>query len=569
MPGFNLSIGSYYFSQTAISDNLRYNKISGKGFSLQQFTIKKFENDKLFAKTEKYLVVLEGVILNKHQLLNSGKSSWLDKVIELYEKIGDTFFKDFKGSFSGALFDKKQRKWVVFTDQIGSKHIYFAHFENNIVVSSEIKQLYDLFKENKISYNLNIQAAYMLLSYGYMLDDNTLCSEIKKLLPGHYLVIKNGNINVSKYFSLPEEYNDTINENDAIEEIDYLFRQAIKLQFDKDLEYSYKHLVALSGGLDSRMTSWVAHEMGYTEQLNFTFSQSDYLEETIAKKIAADLKHEWIFKALDNGLFLKDIDEINRISGGHALYYGLAHGNSMLKYINFQNLGLLHSGQLGDVIVGSFISNNETLHKTMGVGAYSRTMLNKLRIENYKLNGNEFELLMFNRRCFNGANTGLLASQIYSDTFSPFYDISFLNYCLSVNAKFRSNHKLYSNWILTKYPIAATYIREGTKTKPGAKTMKIKYRGKTLPIKRIIPWVLLKMGVKKTSSETRHHMNPLGYWYKTNADIKLFQDNYFNENISGITDKELRADCEMLYSTGTAIEKNQVLTLLSAVKLFW
>ena len=64
----------------------------------------------------------------------------------------------------------------------------------------------------------------------------------------------------------------------------------MKRVFEKDLEYGYKHLVALSGGLDSRMTAWVGHNMGYTNMLNYTFSQTDYLDETVPKEITDTLK---------------------------------------------------------------------------------------------------------------------------------------------------------------------------------------------------------------------------------------------------------------------------------------
>ena len=62
-------------------------------------------------------------------------------------------------------------------------------------------------------------------------------------------------------------------------------------------------------------------------------------------------------------------------------------------------------------------------------------------------------------------------------------------------------------------------------------------------------------------------MNPLEYWYNTNNDLKTFQDTYFKENIDRIPNKGLKSDCQKLYNLGNAIEKNQVLTLLSALKL--
>ena len=92
--------------------------------------------------------------------------------------------------------------------------------------------------------------------------------------------------------------------NEYIENLDYYFKLAIKRQFDKDVEYGYQHAVSLSGGLDSRMTSLVANENGFTNQFNFTFSQINYLDEIISKSIASDYGHDYCFIPLDNGEYL-------------------------------------------------------------------------------------------------------------------------------------------------------------------------------------------------------------------------------------------------------------------------
>lgn len=120
--------------------------------------------------------------------------------------------------------------------------------------------------------------------------------------------------------------------NEKIEN-DKIFRRTIELEFEKDKEYGYKHIATVSGGLDSRMTTWVVHDMGYTDQVNYTFSQSGYLDETIAKEIARDLKHEWIFKFLDNGNFLTNIEDMIKVNFGNFLYTGSAHEKKYDRFI--------------------------------------------------------------------------------------------------------------------------------------------------------------------------------------------------------------------------------------------
>jgi len=97
------------------------------------------------------------------------------------------------------------------------------------------------------------------------------------------------------------------------------------------------------------MTVCCAHELGFTEQLNITFSQPNYQEGDIASQIASSMKHNWMFTSLDNGLFLHNLDSITRITGGNVLYNTVAHAYSMFSLLNFEDFGLLHTGQLGDL----------------------------------------------------------------------------------------------------------------------------------------------------------------------------------------------------------------------------
>lgn len=562
MPGFNIAMGKHTFP-VRYFDNCRLScdTILNDEFKIERFTLKKFENDKIFVDWKNYIIVLEGVVLNKKELQRSGRS-WIETVVSLYRENGESFFSEFRGSFSGAIFDKNEKKWIIFTDQIGSKHIYYSQRGDEAYLTSEIVDLYNLFKNSDLNYSIDKQGAYMLLSYGYMLEDFTLCSDIKKLKPGSYIKIENGRFSIKEYYQLPDTYDETITEDEAIEKVDELFRNAISLQFEKDKEYGYKHIVALSGGLDSRMTSWVAHEMGYTNQLNFTFSQSGYLDETIAKEIASDLKHEWIFKALDNGLFLKDIDEINQISGGNVLFYALAHGNSMLKLMRFNDVGILHTGQVGGILKGYYGYKS----KVIGSGAYSTSLISKINYDIVHQSTSEREFLLKNRQ-FNGTLYGDVKTQHRTESLSPYLNIELINFGLTASV-FKQKEYIMRKWILEKYPIAGDYILESTGSK--LTDLHLKILGKEMPIKQIPKKILRKLRLTKPPSETAFHMNPLTYWYNTNPELKEFQDNYFNKNIERLSDsRELKIDCEKLYRTGNGIEKNQVLTLLSAYKLFF
>ena len=579
MPGLFSVIGDTFYCDV-VTNHEMLNKIISRDKNvndvyIKQNTIDKFIDDKVFEENDNYFAATEGVLLNTKELKEKYKENTLfETLVAMYRSNGDKFIEELRGSFSGLFYDKKNDKKIVFTDHIGSKQIFWSKIDSRLVFSSEVNYLVQYYKYNKLTYNLSEKSSYHLLTFGFMIEENTLFREFKKLLPGHFLLIQNGEIEVKQYFLLDNTPNYEQNEDEIINNIDLLFKKAVRRAFEKDIEYGYKHLVGLSGGLDSRMTTWVANSLGYGENIvNFTFSQSDYLDETIPKKIASDLHHEWIFKFLDNGTFLKTIDEVVKINSGGALYYGLAHSKSCLDLIDDSKFGIVHTGQLGDVVVGTFFSSlDDEKNYSLTDGAYSCMLISKVTQEDIKNDYKNEEIFKFYTRCFTGANQGLLIAQQTNETYSPFYDIDFMSYCLTIPVKYRFRHGIYKKWILSKYPKAANYKWE--KIDGTIKNLSVVIMGREVLMKnlpeKLFTYLLRKTGIRKDSIATKHHMNPLDYWYKTNHSLRSFMDDYFKSNIM-LLDRflELKRDCEFLYSNGTNVEKNQVLTLLSVMKLYF
>lgn len=549
-----------------IQTNTKPGNKNGNTFSLEYKTSAKFHHDKVNFENDDFYLLLDGIVLNKKQLIDKSiQTNWADYLIVQYKKNGNQFFKQLKGSYYGFLFDKKENKWVVFTDHISSKPMYYAQFSNHIVFSNNYTGLVSHLKKKGEKVTLNEQGAWLLLSYGYVLEDITITNEIKRLMVGHCALVQNDKLTFEKFYTLtniPIE----ISEEEAIEQIDKRFREAVQLAFEKDKEYGYKHVASLSGGLDSRMTVWVAHDLGYTNQLNLTFSQSNYLDETIPKQIAADLKHEWLFKALDNGNFLKNIDETTQITGGNVLYYGLAHGLSLYNYLNFDNLGIMHSGQLAFALSGLHYSSlNTNINGKLGDGAYSKKYLNKLHINLKEKYPNE-EIYKAYLRGFYGTNQGNFGIQRFTETYSPFYDIDFMELALSIPLKLRFNHNIYKKWITKKYPKAANYIWEKDKV-PVNYPYWINIKGRKIPLNQLVSKLASRIGIARYGSNTKRHMNPLEYWYNNNSQLRKCIDDYFNEHIQLLNEYiQLKKDSETLFTEGNGTERVQVLSLLGAVK---
>lgn len=508
-----------------VTKNLRLanQDIVFNNYKFANYLIKKFGKDKIFKETENFIVVVDGVVLNKADLLPSG-IDWCEELIELYEKNGETFFSVFRGIFSGAFYDKKLDKLIVFSDQLGQKFIYYWHERDRFMVSSMLPSIYDELKRNNINYSLSEDAALQLLSYGFMLDNNTLCSEIKKIRPGCYIVLENDTVTEKEYYRVSNKPIYRRSEDELIEDLDRLFRVAVKRQFEKDKEYGYKHICELSAGLDCRLVCFVANELGYTDQLNVTFSQNDYWDDIVPKKMAADMRHEWIFKSLDNGLWLYNIDDITKTTGGSVIYHGSAHAYSLYRCLNFNEFGVLHSGNLGDAVLACHVEDNNEQFVN-GRGAFSNRYLPLIET---KLNYENADIGMWYIRYLNGNNAGQQIVFNYTETFSPYLDLDFMEYCLSIPCNLRADKlRLFKKWILKKYPQAAKYVWERFGARIDAPMIKIGRRHIpfiTIP-RRLFNYVARNIGLKGKETSVKS-MNPVAYYLSTNNDLCKFIDSY-------------------------------------------
>lgn len=360
-----------------------------------------------------------------------------------------------------------------------------------------------------------------------------------------------------------------ISDEEAIEGIDQRFRNAIRNVFEKDKEYGYRHLVALSGGLDTRMVCCVAHDMGYTDQLNITFSQTNYWDEKIPKEIASDLKHEWIFKSLDHGIFLKNVDRATELTGGNINYFGVAHGTSLLDHLDFTSFGLLHSGLSGNSNVGTF-GGEKHLNDPIVMSAVTKCI--KCQEYEIKIDYQDQEMYKHYNRCMIAGNNGALPTQTKSESLSPFHDLDFWEFCLSIPTEQRERHRLYKKWINKKYPKAASYVWESTKVPVNAKG-NIKFKGANYSRKEFWNLAMQKTVHKASMSKkqgltTKNHMNPLPYWFSTNTELNTFYQDYIKENMNGLDSiPSLKKYVEIMANSGDPMDYPKVLTLLSAAKM--
>lgn len=575
--------------------NFAVKRLESEHYFAEQHTVNKFIGDKAFVETECCIVITEGVVLNKADLIKKylGEGEWGACVERMYFEVGDRFFNEFRGSFSGALYDKRDNKWLVYVSHIGDKQVFHTEIGGEHIFASDIADVVAYMHKRGIHVEMDSEAAYLILTRGSVVENKTTIVGVDRLSAGRYYELKDGQLQDLQY----HRFSNTpcnITFDDAVEGIDELFCKAVEKQFKKDEEYGYKHIAFLSGGLDSRMTVWVAHELGYTQQLNLTFSQSNYLDFSIAQQIASDLKHDFIFKSLDNGNCLYLVDRITDFTYGTVSYFGLAHGSSLIDNIRFDEYGLIHSGQIGDIVIGTFNNSVADLDRLdTHFKCYSAFLADKLDAYKYKECYDNTEIFALYNRAFSCALQGNTAGQRYTESVSPFCDVELLQFCFNLPPQYRINHRIYFEWILRKHKGAGKYVWETIKRTIEEQRQilqrqeYISQRNSTVKIgKYDIPsignplfgeylkgFVLRRLGLRKKGGNvieplipSAYDMNPLDYWYYTNQQLREFIDNYYHSTIELIKDVELRNSIKRLFTEGNAEEKTQCLSVLSLAK---
>ena len=139
MPGFLGVIGSHAGNSIPkeTREHLVVERKTGSNWVLERRTLNKFLLDKPFYDDDNYTILVDGVILNRKTIETKYSSRGIDiqrdkattfddAIIAAYTKNGETFFNEFRGSFTGVLYDKRKNVWLIYTDHIGEKQIFYA-----------------------------------------------------------------------------------------------------------------------------------------------------------------------------------------------------------------------------------------------------------------------------------------------------------------------------------------------------------------------------------------------------------------------------------------------------------
>jgi asparagine synthase (glutamine-hydrolysing) len=165
----------------------------------------------------------------------------------LYEAEGDDMPQTLLGMFAFALWDAERQRALIVRDRLGKKPLYYAEVGDVLVFGSELKAV---LASGLVPSDLDLEALDLLLALGFVPGPRTLLRHVRKLLPGHRLVVEHDRVRVEQYWQYPRADAElSRSDSEWSEELVDLLRDAVRIRLMSDVPLG----AMLSGGLDSSL----------------------------------------------------------------------------------------------------------------------------------------------------------------------------------------------------------------------------------------------------------------------------------------------------------------------------
>ena len=211
-------------------------------------------------------------------------SSDTETLLCLYEEHGPAFLTKLDGMFALAIWDARRRRLLLARDRLGIKPLFYYHDREHLVFASELKAL---LADRSVPSEISDVALADFLHLMSIPDPEGIFRGVRKLLPGHYLVVEDGRVQEEAYWEVPMmEPAREVGLAAASQEFEAMFRRAVTSHLLADVPVG----AFLSGGVDSGAV--VAMAAGNSAKPMMSFAStfrglSEFDESPYARQVAA------------------------------------------------------------------------------------------------------------------------------------------------------------------------------------------------------------------------------------------------------------------------------------------
>ena len=272
------------------------------------------------------------------EVLIHGFEQWQEKLLD-----------KLRGMFGFAIYNTKDGSLFIARDFFGIKPMHYAQAGDNFIYGSEIKSILEF---PNFERKFNYRALDNYLSFQYAVPPETFFEGIYCLLPGHYLWYKDGKVTTTRYWEARFSPDDTLTEEQAVDEIEKVFENSVNAHKISDVEVG----CFLSSGVDSSYVStYFADQKTFT--VGFDFGEK-YNEISWAKRLSEKIGVDHYYKLIQSEEFWGSIRKVQ-----YHMDQPLADPSCIALYfvskIASEHVKVVLSGEGADELFGGYTCYND------------------------------------------------------------------------------------------------------------------------------------------------------------------------------------------------------------------
>ena len=306
----------------------------------------------IFNEDKSLVLVFNGEIYNyrdiRAELVRAGHTfatnTDSEVLIHGYEQYGTKLLGKLRGMFSFVIWDTKKRELFGARDYFGIKPMYYATMGGTFMFGSEIKSFLE---HPDFKKELNEAALENYLTFQYSPTSETFFKNVCKLMPAHYFIYKDGQLDIKRYWDINFEADEKRSLAQWVNDISDTFKNSVQAHKIADVEVGS----FLSSGVDSSYAAAVA-DVDKTFTVGFG-SDEKYNEIGFAKEFSKAIGKENYSKVISPEEYWESLEMIQ-----YHMDEPLADPSAVALYfvcnIASQQLKVALSGEGADEIFGGY-----------------------------------------------------------------------------------------------------------------------------------------------------------------------------------------------------------------------
>jgi asparagine synthase (glutamine-hydrolysing) len=318
-------------------------------------------NQPLHSADNRFVIVFNGEIYNHKELRSDlefmgavfRSHTDTEVLVEAYRFWGEDMLQKLRGMFAFGIYDRESKNLFCARDRVGKKPFVYAQTAGAFIFASEIPAVKQVKGVNK-DYDHAAIAAMLLHNLRHIPDPHTAYQGIKKLRPGHAMVVRDGQVQRIWRYWTPTPSKDHI----TPERLREILEGSVRLRMQADVPVG----ALLSGGVDSSAIVAIMQAQSrspvHTYALGFNSDDEDVHRARLMAEQLGTRHREFYFDPEDQW---KSLENLLRIYGEPIMLLPLLHTYALSRAIQEDGIKVVLTGNGADELFYGYTGHIRTL----------------------------------------------------------------------------------------------------------------------------------------------------------------------------------------------------------------